>query len=183
MSIQWIIFLAVTACLSYLSRASLRVPRSHGFYRFFGWEAILGLILLNVMVWFRDPYSWYQVISWVCLIISLLLAIHGFYLLHQLGKQNVKRDDAPLLEFEKTTHLITTGAYRYIRHPLYSSLVFLAIGVFFKSPSLPGGSLLLAAFLFLTITARMEEIENIHFFGPAYREYMQKTKMFIPFIF
>jgi protein-S-isoprenylcysteine O-methyltransferase Ste14 len=37
--------------------------------------------------------------------------------------------------------------------------------------------------MFLVATVRAEEAENIHFFGPAYREYMRQTKMFVPFLF
>ena len=54
---QLVLFLAGSGCLLYLSRASLRAPRSHGFYRFFAWESILALFLLNVTAWFRDPFS------------------------------------------------------------------------------------------------------------------------------
>ena len=39
------IFVGATLLLLYVSRASLRRPRSHGFFRFFAWEAILGLTL------------------------------------------------------------------------------------------------------------------------------------------
>jgi protein-S-isoprenylcysteine O-methyltransferase Ste14 len=88
-----------------------------------------------------------------------------------------------MLEFEKTTSLVTVGAYRYIRHPLYSSLLFLAWGVFFKNPSWPGAILAVTATLFLVMTARMEEAEDVRFFGPAYQAYMKQTKMFIPFLF
>jgi protein-S-isoprenylcysteine O-methyltransferase Ste14 len=35
----------------------------------------------------------------------------------------------------------------------------------------------------LTMTARIEETENLHFFGLAYQDYMKQTKMFIPFLF
>lgn len=177
------IFLLATAGLAYVSRASLRQPRSHGFYRFFAWEAILVLALLNIDVWFRDPLSWYQIISWLLLIVSGFLVIHGVQLLRKIGKQNAQRADSPMLDFEKTTALVTTGAYRYIRHPLYSSLLFLAWGIFFKSPSWPGGILALAATLFLVATAKVEEAEDIRFFGPAYREYVKQTRMFIPFLF
>jgi protein-S-isoprenylcysteine O-methyltransferase Ste14 len=134
-------FLLGTGCLVYVSRASLAVPRSHGFYRFFAWEAILGLALLNINVWFRDPFSWHQLISWLLLMISALLVIVGVRLLKQMGEPDARRDDVPLVAFEKTTTLVTTGAYRYIRHPLYSSLLFLAWGVFFKAPSWLGGLL------------------------------------------
>jgi protein-S-isoprenylcysteine O-methyltransferase Ste14 len=88
-----------------------------------------------------------------------------------------------LVAFEKTTALVTTGAYSYIRHPLYSSLLFLAWGIFFKDPSWLGGLLALGATLFLVATARVEEAENLRFFGEAYREYMKQTGMFVPFLF
>jgi protein-S-isoprenylcysteine O-methyltransferase Ste14 len=43
--------------------------------------------------------------------------------------------------------------------------------------------LALAATLFLVATARIEEAEDVRFFGAAYQEYMKQTKMFIPFLF
>jgi protein-S-isoprenylcysteine O-methyltransferase Ste14 len=177
------IFLSATAGIGYMSRASLRQPRSHGFYRFFAWEAILALALLNIEVWFRNPLSWHQLISWLLLVVSGFLVIHAVQLLKKIGKQDSQRNDSPMLEFEKTTALVTAGAYRYIRHPLYSSLLFLAWGIFFKSPSWLGGILTLAATLFLVATARAEEAEDVRFFGPAYQEYIKQTRMFIPFLF
>jgi protein-S-isoprenylcysteine O-methyltransferase Ste14 len=176
-------FLLGTVGLVYVSRASLVVPRSHGFYRFFAWETILGLVLLNIDVWFRAPFSWHQLISWPLLVISASLAIHSVHLLKQRGKPDAQRDDVPMVAFERTTTLVTTGAYHYIRHPLYSSLLFLAWGIFFKDPSWFGGLLAMAATLFLVATVRVEEAEDIRFFGKVYQEYMKKTKMFIPFLF
>lgn len=181
--IKVVCFLVGTVCLVYISRASLSVPRSHGFYRFFAWEAILGLALLNIDVWFRDPFSWHQLISWPLLVLSAFLVIVGVRQLKQMGEPDAQRDDVPMVAFEKTTALVTTGVYRYIRHPLYSSLLFLAWGIFFKTPSWLGGLLALAATLFLVATARIEEAENLRFFGETYREYTKRTKMFIPFLF
>ena len=85
--------------------------------------------------------------------------------------------------FEKTTALITTGIYAYIRHPLYSSLLLLAWGIYFKAPSLPGVLLAVVTTTFLSATARADEGECIQFFGTEYQDYMQKTKRFIPFLF
>jgi len=177
------VFIAGSAVIVYVSRASLLAPRSHGFYRFFAWETILALTVLNLDHWFYHPFAWHQLISWFLLIVSLFLVIHAAHLLKQMGRQNTQRDDAPMLEFEKTTTIVTAGAYRYIRHPLYSSLFFLAWGVAFKVPSWLSGLLAVVATLFLVATARAEEAEDIHFFGPAYQEYMKKTRMFIPFLF
>ncbi|MGD8793684.1 MAG: isoprenylcysteine carboxylmethyltransferase family protein, partial [Anaerolineae bacterium] len=78
-------FLLGTGGLIYVSRASLVVPRSHGFYRFFAWEAILGLALLNIDVWFLDPFSRHQLISWLLLMISAFLVIAGMRLLERMG--------------------------------------------------------------------------------------------------
>lgn len=182
-AIKIIVFIVATSGLVYVSRASLLAPNSHGFYRFFAWEAILILILLNIDVWFQEPFSWHQVISWCLLAVSLFLVLHGVQLLRQIGKPDSRRDDASLVGFERTTTLVTEGAYRYIRHPLYSSLLFLTWGVFFKLPSLTGGLLATLSTLLLVATARVEEAEDIRFFGPAYEEYRSQTKMFVPFVF
>jgi len=48
---KWLVFVVLTIPIIYVSWASLRNPRSHGFYRFFAWECILGLFLLNRGRW------------------------------------------------------------------------------------------------------------------------------------
>ena len=185
--LRLLIFAILSAALVYVSRASLKVPRSHGFYRFFAWECILGLFLLNFISfqqWFDDPLSVRQLISWVLLIGCIVPGVYGIHFLRTKGKPGEKRPpDAPLVWIEKTTQLVTTGVFKYIRHPLYSSLLLLAWGVFFKRPSWVAGGLALGATGFLVATAKVEEAENIRYFGGAYREYMQHSKMFIPFLF
>jgi protein-S-isoprenylcysteine O-methyltransferase Ste14 len=177
-----IVFIVTSLGLVWVSRSSLHDFRSHGFYRFFAWETVLALVLLNVDYWFKDPFSIHQIISWFLLILSLYLVIHGFQLLHIVGKPDNKRNDPSLVGIEKTTELVTVGVYRYIRHPLYSSLLFGAWGVFFKHPSGVGISLVVITTFFLTMTAKIEEVENIRFFGAAYQSYVKQTKMFIPFL-
>ncbi len=181
--LQTALFLVGTLILAYISRANLLAPRSHGFYRFFAWEAILGLFLLNAPCWFCNPFAWYQLISWLLLFLSIPLAVTGAQLLRSQGKPDAARQDGTLIGFEKTSRLVTVGLYRYIRHPLYSSLLVLACGIFFKDPSLPGLMLVLAATLCLTLTARVEEAEDVRFFGPEYLAYRSHTRMFIPFLF
>ena len=179
---EGIIFAIVTTALAFVSRASLRKPSSHGFYRFLAWEFMLGLYVLNMRVWYVDTNSPHQIISSLLFIASLLLVIFGIAMLQMSGEPNTKRDDTPMFEFEKTTTLITSGIYHYIRHPIYASLLLLCWGFFFKQPSVAGGALATIASGFLLATARVEENENIRYFGEGYREYMKHSKMFIPFI-
>jgi protein-S-isoprenylcysteine O-methyltransferase Ste14 len=100
-----------------------------------------------------------------------------------VGKPDSSRSDSLLIGVEKTTKLVTTGVYRHIRHPIYSSGLYVALGVFFKHTTWLSFCLTLITVFFLTMTARMEEAENIRYFGSAYQDYMKKTRMFVPFLF
>jgi len=181
---QWIIFAAVSLLIVAVSWTSLRQPGSHGFYRFFAWEAILALFVINMSLWFYQPFAWNQIIAWLLLILCIIPLVFGVRALRTRGKPIKQREGNPsLLAFEKTTTLVTTGIYHYIRHPLYSSLFLLTWGIFFKAPSWIGATLAVIATLFLIATARADEAECTHFFGPQYQEYMKTTRMFVPYIF
>ena len=181
-TIQWIIFFIGTAVIVWVSRSSLRDVRSHGFYRFFAWEIILIMFAVNIRYWLMEPFSVRQIIAWILLIISLILIFKGVQLFRQMGKIDQERADPSLIGIEKTTKLVTTGLYRTIRHPFYSSLLFLAWGIFFKQITWMMLLLAIGASVFLFITAKTEETENLEYFGEPYREYMKNTKMFIPYV-
>lgn len=179
-----IAFLVASAGLAFVSRHSLRDRQSHGFYRFLAWECMLGLALHNVPFWFEQRFAWYQLLSWLLLLLSLGLVVWGAGLLARHGASDSNRHDPALFGFEKTARLVTHGIYAYIRHPLYSSLLLLAWGLYFKLPQWwPGLLLAIAATVVLVITAYTEERENLDYFGTAYRDYMQDSKRFVPFLF
>ena len=178
-----IFFVLASAAIGWLSRSSLSDFHKHGFYRFFAWETNLILFLLNMDDWFADPFSIIHIISWLLLFISLYLVLESVRLFRQQGKIDPKRSDISLVGIEKTTKLVNSGIYRYIRHPMYSSLLFLGWGILFKNVTWPALLLALLNTVLLILTARFEERENIQFFGDSYRTYMKQTRMFIPFIF
>jgi len=180
--IKFFIFGIVTGYLWYLSRVSLRVVRSHGFYRFFAWEMILALTLVNIGMWFNHPLSFLQIMSWIFLILSLLLLWNGLSMIRSMGKSSEQRQDTTLLAFEKTSVLVTSGIYRYIRHPLYGSLLFLAWGVFLKDVTWLSVFLVAIATICLALTGKADEAECIQTFGTGYQEYMKQSKMFIPYV-
>jgi len=177
------VFVVVTLVLAWLSRAALLKPRSHGFARFFAWESILALILMNLPVWSLNPFAPHQLVSWVCLITSIILAIEGFRLLRIIGKPTAARTDSELFGFEKTSSLVTVGIYRYIRHPLYAALLFLGWGAFLKEFSVAGIFLISVVSVGLFLTAKFDEAECLKYFGPVYKDYMRRTKNFVPFVF
>jgi protein-S-isoprenylcysteine O-methyltransferase Ste14 len=83
---------------------------------------------------------------------------------------------------ENTRRLVEVGVYRYIRHPLYASLILFGWGVFFKGVDLLSIALVSMATVLWFLTARYEERFNIDRFGEEYSQYMERTKMFIPFL-
>jgi protein-S-isoprenylcysteine O-methyltransferase Ste14 len=144
---------------------------------------IIALFLLNMNAWFRNPFSWHQLVSWFLLIVCIIPLIFGIHSLTSQGRPSKHREDElQLVAFEKTTNLVTTGIYHYIRHPLYSSLLFLVWGIFFKIPNWWGTLMAITATLFLIATAKADEAECIRFFGSAYEAYMKQSKMFVPFL-
>lgn len=178
--LEALVFGGGTLGLLTISWKSMRSWRLHGFFRFFAFEAILFLVAMNVGVWFATPFVVHQIVSWLLLTASLVMAIHGFFLLRDVGKPTDKPDDIADWRIEQTTKLVRVGAYKYIRHPLYCSLLLFAWGVFFKNVSALGGVFVLLATGFLIATGRVEEQENLKKFGVEYAHYMKATKMFIP---
>ena len=174
-SLDVVLFIAGTFCITAFTwRFSVKAGRYHGVYRFFSFECILILLLLTWRVWFDEPLSWHQIISWMMLISSIVPAVHGYRLLRAVGK--------PDGQFEATSQLVVEGMYRYIRHPLYASLILLGLGIFFKQLTWLGAILTLVNGLAIVGTAKREEKEMISKFGSVYLRYMQNTKMFIPYV-
>jgi protein-S-isoprenylcysteine O-methyltransferase Ste14 len=181
---QWILFAVGSIVIIAISWKPLLKMGSHGFYRFFAWEAILGLFLVNVKFWFIHPFAWNQIIAWFLLFASLIPLGFGVHSLRTRGQPAQQRESDPsLLAFEKTTQLVTSGIYHYIRHPLYSSLFFLTLGMFFKSISWLALVLACISTVFLVLTAKADEAECTQFFGEQYSDYMEHTKMFVPFVY
>jgi protein-S-isoprenylcysteine O-methyltransferase Ste14 len=178
------LFFAASVAILPLSWRSLKDLRTHGFYRLFAFEMLLALILLNAPVWFYDPFSARQITAWLLGTVSIGLAIEGFRLLRIIGRPAPIAAPSANLPFENTTRLVTVGAYRFIRHPLYSSLLALAWCAYLKNPLHAGSiALTLGATCFLLATAIAEERENLKRFGEPYARYMASTRRFIPFLF
>ena len=176
-------FVIVTLFFTVVSWRSLRNPRSHGFYRYFVFEGVAGLVLYNQPVWFDQPFSGLHSLSWLMLMISIILVVYGLGLLRRIGGQQVRQSSPENLSFENTQHLVVDGLYRYIRHPMYASLLFLAWGAFLKRIDLLTLATVGLVTLALFLTAKVEENENIAFWGTTYVTYKLRSKMFIPFIF
>ncbi len=107
-----------------LSIPSLRAGWRHAIPRSLAFVTLLVLALLNGKNWLVDPFSPAQLLSWLFLAASILLSLYPLYLLRRYG--------LPDGNIDYTTRLVDRGIYRFIRHPLYLSLILLALGALLR---------------------------------------------------
>lgn len=177
-----ILFGILSVPVIWISWRTLFGVRSHGFYRFVSWECILWLFVSNFRHWFEHPFSLRQIFSWTFLVASAWLVIAGVVVMRKRGKTTAERKDENLYRFEKTSQLVDTGIFRYIRHPLYSSLLFLTWGILLKNVTLELLIVSVCSTLALLITSLYDEKECMAYFGEPYTAYMKRSKRFIPFL-
>ena len=178
-----VVFGILSIIVVYFSLRNLFSFRSHGFYRFLSWECIAWLFASNFRFWFINPFGIYQLASWFFLCLSVYLVMAGITQLKGKGNQKPDRNGKNLYEFEKTSTLVDSGIYKYIRHPMYSSLIFLSWGIFLKNVTIELFIIAVASTACLFITALYDEKECMNYFGNSYHDYMKTTRRFIPFLF
>ncbi len=111
---------------------------------------------------------------WVFILSSGAVAIWTFGH-NRLGNFNIVPD------IKEDAKLITTGPYRYIRHPMYSSLFFGMLGVVcYLSHWLNWIFLLLLVVVLYLKASREERLWCDH--HNEYNCYKENSKYFIPFI-
>ena len=111
---------------------------------------------------------------------GLGLAVFGFGLLqwaqHTLGKS---WSDIPRMM--QGQNLITSGPYRFIRHPIYTAfLLILGSLLFISSNWLVGLCWIGMTILEASSRIRFEESLMLEFFGDEYRHYMKRTGRLLP---
>lgn len=81
----------------------------------------------------------------------------------------------------RTEPLVVAGPYRLVRHPLYSGVdgLTLGIAILVDHPWAYLGALALGLW-FLLVLAPFEERELRVLFGPAYDEYKRRVRRFLP---
>ena len=90
------------------------------------------------------------------------------------------RNYSTTLHMSEKQSLITTGPYRHIRHPMYTALITVGIGMGLTSTSWYFLLPFVATGIVVAFRVRREEEAMIEKFGEAYIEYAKGTGMFLP---
>lgn len=76
--------------------------------------------------------------------------------------------------------LITTGPYRWIRHPLYTGGAISMLGIIAMTGVWVTGIALMVALTVLIARVPLEEANLVEAFGDVYRDYSARTGRFLP---
>ena len=96
---------------------------------FFQWEFIPQKQIIKA-----SPFSYF---------LGILIIINAFIIM-LVSIKDLGRNLSPFPRPIKNSYLVTSGIYRFMRHPMYYSLIFISIGVFIIKLSI--------YYLFLTIS-------------------------------
>jgi len=78
-------------------------------------------------------------------------------------------------------HIVTYGAYRWIRHPFYASFLLALFGALVFCPQWGTLATFIQGFVILNVTAAREEKRLCASqFGAEYADYMRRTGRFLP---
>lgn len=138
---------------------------------------IIALLLVRLDVF--DNYSRARnlplgIIGLVILISGLAVAVWA--------RLNLGRSWGMPMSEKKDAELVTSGPYKYIRHPIYTGILLGMIGTSLAvSPYWFIAAAILGAYFIYSAT--VEEKIMTKKFGSVYRAYKKQSKMLVPFIF
>lgn len=142
-----------------------------------------GLMLwLSPLVYLLNPawMAWSKIglpewVRWLGVGLGILCIFGIYWLFSSIGS-----GITPTSATRKEHQLVTSGPYRWVRHPLYTvgSSMFIAFGMMADNWFIA----LLGILAFIAMAARTpkEEANLIEKFGDEYREYMKRTGRFFP---
>jgi protein-S-isoprenylcysteine O-methyltransferase Ste14 len=112
---------------------------------------------------------------------GLILCLAGFSLA-VWARVHLGRNWGMPMSLKEGHELVTTGPYRYVRHPIYSGMLLAILG-----SALATGRVWLVLFVAMAIycvySARTEEGLMLQQFPEEYTRYKKRTKAIIPFVY
>lgn len=142
-----------------------------------------GLLLwLTPLVYLINPawMAWAKIglpewVRWLGVALGMLCVFGIYWLFSSIGS-----GITPTSATRKEHKLVTSGPYRWVRHPLYTvgSSMFIAFGMMADNWFI--ALLGILAFIAMAVRTPKEEANLIEKFGDEYREYMKRTGRFFP---
>ncbi len=129
----------------------------------------------SFLPWLRFPLS-RPVLSLLAIVFFACGIALRLWAVRTLGKYFTVR-----ITIQEGQHVITSGPYRFVRHPSYTALLLLVIGTSFLIGNVgSAASIFVFMGIALAFRIRYEEQELLNTFGDAYRSYAATHARIIP---
>ena len=149
------------------------------------WVLAQGLILLGFVLlpqWHPAGWNeWPIAVTYVRGAIALVFALFAAILLGK-GLLDLGENLTPLPYPREDSSLVQTGVYSWVRHCLYSGLIFGTAAYSLWTISLSHTAATALLFIVLDLKARKEEAWLMERF-PDYADYQQRVSKFIPWLY
>jgi protein-S-isoprenylcysteine O-methyltransferase Ste14 len=125
-------------------------------------------------------FRWSQLPGWIQVVGAVLL-LGSFYLFFLTFRENPYLSPAVRVQAERGQTVISTGPYRYVRHPMYAGVIPFVVGTTFLLGSWYG---LLGLIIIVGIAYRaLREERVLRLELPGYEAYMARVKYrLIPYV-
>jgi protein-S-isoprenylcysteine O-methyltransferase Ste14 len=142
------------------------------------WTFVIVQLVLLVLIVLLPSGDLWTVPAWLDLVARVLEWVGAAVLL--VGLVNLGRSLTPLPSPVPHGELRTGGLFRLVRHPIYSGIMALTIGVSIRSASLGVVAATASLVGWFMLKARWEEA-RLAVRYPGYAAYAEHTPRFVPF--
>ncbi len=171
----WLAFMGVWLVLAFNTKRTVyREPVYQRLTYFAG--AVAAFFLLRRATRHGLPVtSTAEVLGAVLCVLGIGLAI--------MARLQLGRNWSGMVTVKKEHTLITTGPYRFVRHPIYTGILAAIFGTFLALiPSLSAGGVFVLFTAIFYLKLRREEKLMRQTFPTEYPAYQQRVKALIPFV-
>jgi len=184
----WLTYFTLHSLLAtprFKSRAKRLLGNYYRYYRLayniFAIVTIIPVLLYNVII-STDPMISSGQMRDLLQLFGLVLASYGVIIIRLSFKQFSKRQffGFPVSEENHIEPLRTDGVLQYVRHPLYSGTILIAVGLWCFSPTVANLITASVWIAYILIGILLEEKKLTKLYGGAYQEYRERVPMLIP---
>ncbi len=151
-----------------------------GLLRFLFYFSIVLLAFLQSRIDFLNINLWSDTL--MTRIIADVVTFAGL-LVMLWARKTLDRNWSANVVLKENHELVTSGPYAFVRHPIYTGLILMVLGVVLYVDTLAFTFFFVLFFFGAYYKAKKEENLLVGHFSDKYLEYKKKVKALIPFVF
>jgi protein-S-isoprenylcysteine O-methyltransferase Ste14 len=180
----WLLFFITHSGLAATRIKALFAPIFKNFYRIFYNIVALSIMALILCTLMQMRHHWFFEPPFLLKILGLCLIFAGFWVTTKAFQYiNLSSFLGFSSADESNGQLVTEGAYRWVRHPLYWGTTLFLIGGLCILPTDAIAVSVGFSLVYIIIGIEFEEKKLRRTYGASYDDFSRNKKKFIPFVY